>query len=582
MMPGRRAQRLRRRESGFALLLVFAMAAAVAVMLYMGLPRVAFEAQRNKEELLIERGEQYKRAIQLYFRKFKTYPPSIDALENTNNIRFLRRRYADPLTGKDDWRLIHVGPGGVFTDSLTQKPKKDQQKKDEVVNTFITEAAAVGSTLADARQASAFPPRRPSEGGQAQPGTAMAGGQFVPGSGAMMPGTGMPPSGGMPATGVTPGGGMPMTASAPVAPVVTPGQPDTVEVTPDTEVTDEGDIVEIPPQAAVMPPPAPGQATPVVPGNPNVQGNPQPGAALPGYPQPQAPVPGMQGVPGNPFFSGAQQPGTAPQTGAFGQPLSTDQTGMPGQPAMPGQPGMFGQPGMTGQPGVDPNQANANQAAQMIQNLLTRPRPFPGTPNSGQAGFGSGFGSGSGPGFGQQIGGGIAGVASKVEKPSIKIYHDFDQYNLWEFIYDFGKDRTGGGQMAGTLGAGDPRLQQQNGPGMTSPLGGQMTGFGGGANAGVTGGMFGGAQPGTGTPGTFGGFGSSGFGAAGNSSGFGSSGFGSSGTSSGFGSGFGSSGNSGAFGSSSGGVGSGIGGQAQPIGGQPQPVQPPPQTSPPH
>ncbi|HET9319292.1 MAG TPA: hypothetical protein VFO27_05940, partial [Bryobacteraceae bacterium] len=89
-MTTRRARR--RGESGFALLLVFVMAATIAIMLYMELPRVAFEAQRNKEELLIERGEQYKRAIQLYFRKLKTYPASIDALENTNNVRFLRRR----------------------------------------------------------------------------------------------------------------------------------------------------------------------------------------------------------------------------------------------------------------------------------------------------------------------------------------------------------------------------------------------------------------------------------------------------------------------------------------------------------
>jgi len=57
------------------MLLVFVMAAAVAITLYRELPRVAFEAQRNKEELLIERGEQYSRAIQLYVRKWKKYPP---------------------------------------------------------------------------------------------------------------------------------------------------------------------------------------------------------------------------------------------------------------------------------------------------------------------------------------------------------------------------------------------------------------------------------------------------------------------------------------------------------------------------
>jgi len=115
-------KRRRGQEGGFALLLVFAMAAIVAIMLYMELPRVAFEVQRDREEMLIERGEQYKRAIQLFSRRFRSYPPTIDALENTNNIRFLRRRYKDPMTGKDEWRLIHAGPGGVLLDSLTQKP----------------------------------------------------------------------------------------------------------------------------------------------------------------------------------------------------------------------------------------------------------------------------------------------------------------------------------------------------------------------------------------------------------------------------------------------------------------------------
>ena len=78
----------------------------------MQLPRVAFETQRNREEMLIERGEQYQRAIGLYLKTVKRYPSKIEDLENTNNIRFLRRRYIDPMTGKDEWRLIHVGAGG--------------------------------------------------------------------------------------------------------------------------------------------------------------------------------------------------------------------------------------------------------------------------------------------------------------------------------------------------------------------------------------------------------------------------------------------------------------------------------------
>ena len=111
----------RNRESGFALLLIFVLAAGIAIGMMMQLPRVAFETARNREQLLIERGEQYKRAISLFYRKTNRLPQKIEDLENTNSIRFLRRRYIDPMTGKDEWRVIHAGPGGVLIDSLVKK-----------------------------------------------------------------------------------------------------------------------------------------------------------------------------------------------------------------------------------------------------------------------------------------------------------------------------------------------------------------------------------------------------------------------------------------------------------------------------
>lgn len=104
-------------ERGSALLIVFAFAAMIAIMLYMELPVVAFEAQREKEQLLIDRGDEYAHAVKLFVRKLGTYPASIEALEKTNQMRFLRHRFKDPLTGKDDWRILHAGPNGVLVDS---------------------------------------------------------------------------------------------------------------------------------------------------------------------------------------------------------------------------------------------------------------------------------------------------------------------------------------------------------------------------------------------------------------------------------------------------------------------------------
>lgn len=110
-------------EHGFALLLVFAMAAIVAITLYMQLPRVAFEAQRDRETMLVERGEQYQRAIELYVRKNNRYPARIEDLERDQDQRYLRRRYKDPMTGEDEWRLIHINAAGQLEDSLIEKPK---------------------------------------------------------------------------------------------------------------------------------------------------------------------------------------------------------------------------------------------------------------------------------------------------------------------------------------------------------------------------------------------------------------------------------------------------------------------------
>ena len=93
---------------------LFALTLAIIAMAATA-PRLATQIKRQREQELIERGNQYKRAIQLYYRKFGRYPMSLEQLENTNEIRFLRRRYPDPITGQDEWRIIRLGQA---------KPKK--------------------------------------------------------------------------------------------------------------------------------------------------------------------------------------------------------------------------------------------------------------------------------------------------------------------------------------------------------------------------------------------------------------------------------------------------------------------------
>ena len=94
-------------ESGFMLIAVVIMVALVLIALSVAAPIIAKDLRRDKEVESEHRAEQYVRAIRLYYAKTKAYPPSMEALEKTNNIRFLRQKYTDPLTGKADWRLIH-------------------------------------------------------------------------------------------------------------------------------------------------------------------------------------------------------------------------------------------------------------------------------------------------------------------------------------------------------------------------------------------------------------------------------------------------------------------------------------------
>jgi len=61
---------------------------------------------------MIHRGVQYSRAIRAYYKKFGRYPTRLEDLDNTNNLRYLRKHYKDPMTGKD-FKLLHYGDPGV-------------------------------------------------------------------------------------------------------------------------------------------------------------------------------------------------------------------------------------------------------------------------------------------------------------------------------------------------------------------------------------------------------------------------------------------------------------------------------------
>src|SRR3954464_3424934 len=70
-------------------------------------PTVAFQAQRDREEEMIHRGVQYSRAVRRYYKKLGRYPNTVEELQSTTNTHFLRKKYKDPVSGKD-FRLLHL------------------------------------------------------------------------------------------------------------------------------------------------------------------------------------------------------------------------------------------------------------------------------------------------------------------------------------------------------------------------------------------------------------------------------------------------------------------------------------------
>ena len=112
----------RRNQEGYTLLLVVFLVATMFIVATAATPNILTQGRREKEAEMIWRGEQYERAIGMYYRKFGKYPTKVEDLTNlTNGVRFLRHAYTDPMN-KDDgsWRFIYVGPNGQLIGSIRQ------------------------------------------------------------------------------------------------------------------------------------------------------------------------------------------------------------------------------------------------------------------------------------------------------------------------------------------------------------------------------------------------------------------------------------------------------------------------------
>lgn len=107
-------------DRGMAFLILMMVLTILLISLTVGLPDLYTAAQREREQELIFRGNEYARAIMLYHRQFNRFPTSVEELmKKTNGFRFLRHAYPDPMTRTGKWRLIHANAAGVVIDSKT-------------------------------------------------------------------------------------------------------------------------------------------------------------------------------------------------------------------------------------------------------------------------------------------------------------------------------------------------------------------------------------------------------------------------------------------------------------------------------
>src|SRR5580692_690949 len=112
-------RRRRSQEGGFAFLLALGLIVFVVAMSLIWLEQGATQHRRQVEEEAIWRGNQYARAIRLYFHKTGNYPQDLEALQKgLPNLHFLRQAYKDPTNQADgSWRFIYVNAAGQIIDS---------------------------------------------------------------------------------------------------------------------------------------------------------------------------------------------------------------------------------------------------------------------------------------------------------------------------------------------------------------------------------------------------------------------------------------------------------------------------------
>lgn len=113
-----------RGQGGFTFLVVLAIIAIMGVGLMAVNEVWATAKQREKEQELLFIGHQFREAIRQYSQsnpagmQVQTYPKALEELlldpRYPNVRRYLRKMYADPMTGKEEWGVLKHPGGGIY------------------------------------------------------------------------------------------------------------------------------------------------------------------------------------------------------------------------------------------------------------------------------------------------------------------------------------------------------------------------------------------------------------------------------------------------------------------------------------
>jgi type II secretory pathway pseudopilin PulG len=101
--------------------------------------------QRENEQELLFIGDQFRRAITLYYERtpsiVKQYPKSFDQLIKDDRYivpqRYLRKVYRDPITNERNWGIVRAPDGGIMgVYSLSNKMPRKQSHFQEKYEGF--------------------------------------------------------------------------------------------------------------------------------------------------------------------------------------------------------------------------------------------------------------------------------------------------------------------------------------------------------------------------------------------------------------------------------------------------------------